>query len=144
MNIIWTLLYNIHPGHFLKTFPYHMVHHRKRSSSGTWSPWFMYRQEASAIVYCQSVWCLIIIHDAALSGPLGFASDVIFLLFCNRSSSAAASLDTAALSLDFCITGLRTLKTFLSLSCSIAACKFILLPPKPRPTCFIRKECIQC
>lgn len=35
MNIIWTLLYNIHPGHFLKTFPYHMVHHRKRSSSGT-------------------------------------------------------------------------------------------------------------
>lgn len=48
------------------------------------------------------------------------------------------------LPLDFCITGLRTLKTFLSLSCSIAACKFILLPPKPRPTCFIRKECIQC
>lgn len=98
MNIIWTRLYNIHPGHFLKTFPYHMVHHRKRSSSGTWFPRFMYRQEASAIVYCQSVWCLIIIHDAALSGPLGFASDVIFLLFCKRSSSAAASLDTAALS----------------------------------------------
>lgn len=42
------------------------------------------------------------------------------------------------LPLDFCITGLRTLITFLSLPWSIAACKFIRLPPKPWPTCSVR------